>query len=288
MKKLSILNFQFSILMAVWIFSLPVLAQNTDAKYVSQLGVHIKNSGDFLNANKLSSKQMRKMMVDTFRDKAEDADFFKALDKYFPRQYENDLAVILKDYYAKNLTLQQIDTLINSSSSENIKRSLQGLEQCQDAAYRDKLVDETLQAIADKTGKKKKKKNLKKFVSDCPEDYRSVLATYAQVANIDKLAEDEINAIYHTIALEDLNAYTSFLGSNAVASSNKAEAAVTEDIYNVQSACISKFQSWTYKAYPSLFTKKQVQPKKRKGRKGKGAKQQNNDDVIIDGGALLN
>ena len=44
-----------------------------------------------------------------------------------------------------------------------------------------------------------------------------------------------------------------------------------EDIYNVQSACISKFQSWTYKAYPSLFTKKQVQPKKRKGRKGKGA-----------------
>ncbi len=288
MKKLSILNFQFSILMAVWIFSLPVLAQNTDAKYVSQLGVHIKNSGDFLNANKLSSKQMRKMMVDTFRDKAEDADFFKALDKYFPRQYENDLAVILKDYYAKNLTLQQIDTLINSSSSENIKRSLQGLEQCQDAAYRDKLVDETLQAIADKTGKKKKKKNLKKFVSDCPEDYRSVLANYAQVANIDKLAEDEINAIYHTIALEDLNAYTSFLGSNAVASSNKAEAAVTEDIYNVQSACISKFQSWTYKAYPSLFTKKQVQPKKRKGRKGKGAKQQNNDDVIIDGGALLN
>ena len=288
MKKLSILNFQFSILMAVWIFSLPVLAQNTDAKYVSQLGVHIKNSGDFLNANKLSSKQMRKMMVDTFRDKAEDADFFKALDKYFPRQYENDLAVILKDYYAKNLTLQQIDTLINSSSSENIRRSLQGLEQCQDAAYRDKLVDETLQAIADKTGKKKKKKNLKKFVSDCPEDYRSVLANYAQVANIDKLAEDEINAIYHTIALEDLNAYTSFLGSNAVASSNKAEAAVTEDIYNVQSACISKFQSWTYKAYPSLFTKKQVQPKKRKGRKGKGAKQQNNDDVIIDGGALLN
>ena len=276
MKKLSILNFQFSILMAVWIFSLPVLAQNTDAKYVSQLGVHIKNSGDFLNANKLSSKQMRKMMVDTFRDKAEDADFFKALDKYFPRQYENDLAVILKDYYAKNLTLQQIDTLINSSSSENIRRSLQG------------LVDETLQAIADKTGKKKKKKNLKKFVSDCPEDYRSVLANYAQVANIDKLAEDEINAIYHTIALEDLNAYTSFLGSNAVASSNKAEAAVTEDIYNVQSACISKFQSWTYKAYPSLFTKKQVQPKKRKGRKGKGAKQQNNDDVIIDGGALLN
>ncbi len=288
MKKLSILNFQFSILLAVWIFSLPVLAQNTDAKYVSQLGVHIKNSGDFLNANKLSSKQMRKMMVDTFRDKAEDADFFKALDKYFPRQYENDLAAILKDYYAKNLTLQQIDTLINSSSSENIKRSLQGLEQCQDAAYRDKLVDETLQAIADKTGKKKKKKNLKKFVSDCPEDYRSVLANYAQVANIDKLAEDEINAIYHTIALEDLNAYTSFLGSNAVASSNKAEAAVTEDIYNVQSACISKFQSWTYKAYPSLFTKKQVQPKKRKGRKGKGAKQQNNDDVIIDGGALLN
>lgn len=288
MKKLSILNFQFSILLAVWIFSLPVLAQNTDAKFVSQLGVHIKNSGDFLNANKLSSKQMRKMMVDTFRDKAEDADFFKALDKYFPRQYENDLAAILKDYYAKNLTLQQIDTLINSSSSENIKRSLQGLEQCQDAAYRDKLVDETLQAIADKTGKKKKKKNLKKFVSDCPEDYRSVLANYAQVANIDKLAEDEINAIYHTIALEDLNAYTSFLGSNAVASSNKAEAAVTEDIYNVQSACISKFQSWTYKAYPSLFTKKQVQPKKRKGRKGKGAKQQNNDDVIIDGGALLN
>ena len=286
MKKLSILNFQFSILLAVWIFSLPVLAQNTDAKFVSQLGVHIKNSGDFLNANKLSSKQMRKMMVDTFRDKAEDADFFKALDKYFPRQYENDLAVILKDYYAKNLTLQQIDTLINSSSSENIRRSLQGLEQCQDAAYRDKLVDETLQAIADKTGKKKKKKNLKKFVSDCPEDYRSVLANYAQVANIDKLAEDEINAIYHTIALEDLNAYTSFLGSNAVASSNKAEAAVTEDIYNVQSACISKFQSWTYKTYPSLFTKKQVQPKKRKGRKGKGAKQQNNDDVIIDGGVL--
>ena len=286
MKKLSILNFQFSILMAVWIFSLPVLAQNTDAKYVSQLGVHIKNSGDFLNANKLSSKQMRKMMVDTFRDKAEDADFFKALDKYFPRQYENDLVAILKDYYAKNLTLQQIDTLINSSSSENIKRSLQGLEQCQDAAYRDKFVDETLQAIADKTGKKKKKKNLKKFVSDCPEDYRSVLANYAQVANIDKLAEDEINAIYHTIALEDLNAYTSFLGSNAVASSNKAEAAVTEDIYNVQSACISKFQSWTYKAYPSLFTKKQVQPKKRKGRKGKGAKQQNNDDVIIDGGVI--
>ena len=63
MKKLLIL--------AVWMLSLPVLAQNTDAKFVSQLGIHIKNSGDFLNANKLSSKQMRKMMVDTFRDKAE-------------------------------------------------------------------------------------------------------------------------------------------------------------------------------------------------------------------------
>ena len=273
--------------MAVWMFSLPVLAQNTDAKFVSQLGVHIKNSGDFLNANKLSSPQMRKMMVDTFRDKGDDADFAKALDKYFPRQYEIDLAAILKDYYGKELTLQQIDTLINSSSSENIKRAIEGLERCKDFAYRDKLVDETLQAIADKTGKKKKKKNLKKFVSDCPEDYRSALVAYTQVANIDKLAEDEINAIYHTVALEDLNAYTSFLGSAAVASSHKAEAAVTEDIYNVQSACISKFQSWTYKAYPSLFTKKQVQPKKRKGRKGKGAKQQqSNDDVIIDGGVL--
>ena len=268
--------------------SLPVLAQNTDVKYVSQLGVYIKNSGDFLNANKLSSKQMRKMMVDTFRDKAEDANFFKALDKYFPRQYENDLAAILKDYYGKELTIQQIESLVASSSSENIKRAIEGLEQCKDAAYRDKLVDETLQAIAEKTGKKKKKKNLKKFVSDCTEDYRSVLTTYAQVSNIDKLAEDEINAIYHTVALEDLNAYTEFLGSDAVASSHKVEAAVTEDIYNVQSACISKFQSWTYKAYPSLFTKKQVQPKKRKGRKGKGAKQQNNDDVIIDGGMLIN
>ena len=113
MKKLLIL--------AVWLFTLPVLAQNTDAKFVSQLGVHIKNSGDFLNANKLSSKQMRKMMVDTFRDKADDADFFKALDKYFPRQYENDLAAILKDYYGKELTLQQIETLVNSSSSDNIK-----------------------------------------------------------------------------------------------------------------------------------------------------------------------
>lgn len=276
------------LILAVWMLSLPVLAQNTDAKFVSQLGVHIKNSGDFLNANKLSSKQMRKMMVDTFRDKAEDDDFFKALDKYFPRQYEIDLAAILKDYYGKELTLQQIDTLINGSSSENIKRAIEGLERCKDFAYRDKLVDETLQAIADKTGKKKKKKNLKKFVSDCTEDYRSALAAYTQVVNIDKLAEDEINAIYHTVTLEDLNAYTSFLGSAAVASSHKAEAAVTEDIYNVQSACISKFQSWTYKAYPSLFTKKQVQPKKRKGRKGKGAKQQNNDDVIIDGGALLN
>ena len=254
------------LLLAVWMLSLPVLAQNTDTKYVSQLGVHIKNSGDFLNANKLSSKQMRKMMVDTFRDKADDADFFKALDKYFPRQYEIDLAAI---------------------SSENIKRALEGFERCKDFAYRDKLVDETLQAIADKTGKKKKKKNLKKFVSDCTEDYRSALATYTQVAKIDKLAEDEINAIYHTVTLEDLNAYTAFLGSGAVASSHKAEAAVTEDIYNVQSACISKFQSWTYKAYPSLFTKKQVQPKKRKGRKGKGAKQQQgNDDVIIDGGTL--
>ena len=276
------------LILAVWMLSLPVLAQNTDAKYVSQLGVYIKNSGDFLNANKLSSKQMRKMMVDTFRDKAEDADFFKALDKYFPRQYENDLAAILKDYYGKELTIQQIESLVASSSSENIKRTIEGLEQCKDAAYRDKLVDETLQAIAEKTGKKKKKKNLKKFVSDCTEDYRSVLATYAQVSNIDKLAEDEINAIYHTVALEDLNAYTEFLGSDAVASSHKVEAAVTEDIYNVQSACISKFQSWTYKAYPSLFTKKQVQPKKRKGRKGKGAKQQNNDDVIIDGGMLIN
>ena len=145
MKKLLIL--------AVWLISLPVLAQNTDAKYVSQLGVYIKNSGDFLNANKLSSKQMRKMMVDTFRDKAEDADFFKALDKYFPRQYETDLAAILKDYYGKELTLQQIETLVNSSSSENIKRAIEGLEQCKDAVYRDKLVDETLQAIADKTGK---------------------------------------------------------------------------------------------------------------------------------------
>lgn len=280
MKKLLIL--------AVWLFTLPVLAQNTDAKYVSQLGVYIKNSGDFLNANQLSSKQMRKMMVDTFRDKADDADFFKALDKYFPRQYENDLAAILKDYYGKELTLQQIETLVNSSSSDNIKRAVEGLEQCKDAVYRDKLVDETLQAIADKTGKKKKKKNLKKFVSDCTEDYRSVLANYTQVANIDKLAEDEINAIYHTIALEDLNAYATFLGSDAVASSRKVENAVAEDIYNVQSACISKFQNWTYKAYPSLFTKKQVQPKKRKGRKGKGTKQQNNDDVIIDGGVLIN
>ena len=280
MKKLLIL--------AVWLFTLPVLAQNTDAKYVSQLGVYIKNSGDFLNANQLSSKQMRKMMVDTFRDKADDADFFKALDKYFPRQYENDLAAILKDYYGKELTLQQIETLVNSSSSDNIKRAVEGLEQCKDAVYRDKLVDETLQAIADKTGKKKKKKNLKKFVSDCTEDYRSVLANYTQVANIDKLAEDEINAIYHTVALEDLNAYATFLGSDAVASSRKVENAVAEDIYNVQSACISKFQNWTYKAYPSLFTKKQVQPKKRKGRKGKGTKQQNNDDVIIDGGVLIN
>lgn len=280
MKKLLIL--------AVWLFTLPVLAQNTDAKYVSQLGVYIKNSGDFLNANQLSSKQMRKMMVDTFRDKADDADFFKALDKYFPRQYENDLAAILKDYYGKELTLQQIETLVNSSSSDNIKRAVEGLEQCKDAVYRDKLVDETLQAIADKTGKKKKKKNLKKFVSDCTEDYRSVLATYTQVANIDKLAEDEINAIYHTVALEDLNAYAIFLGSDAVASSRKVENAVAEDIYSVQSACISKFQNWTYKAYPSLFTKKQVQPKKRKGRKGKGTKQQNNDDVIIDGGVLIN
>ena len=280
MKKLLIL--------AVWLFTLPVLAQNTDAKYVSQLGVYIKNSGDFLNANQLSSKQMRKMMVDTFRDKADDADFFKALDKYFPRQYENDLAAILKDYYGKELTIQQIETLVNSSSSDNIKRAVEGLEQCKDAVYRDKLVDETLQAIADKTGKKKKKKNLKKFVSDCTEDYRSVLANYTQVANIDKLAEDEINAIYHTVALEDMSAYTEFLGSDAVASSRKVENAVAEDIYNVQSACISKFQSWTYKAYPSLFTKKQVQPKKRKGRKGKGAKQQNNDDVIIDGGVLIN
>ena len=280
MKKLLIL--------AVWLFTLPVLAQNTDVKYVSQLGVYIKNSGDFLNANQLSSKQMRKMMVDTFRDKADDADFFKALDKYFPRQYENDLAAILKDYYGKELTLQQIETLVNSSSSDNIKRAVEGLEQCKDAVYRDKLVDETLQAIADKTGKKKKKKNLKKFVSDCTEDYRSVLANYTQVANIDKLAEDEINAIYHTVALEDLNAYATFLGSDAVASSRKVENAVAEDIYNVQSACISKFQNWTYKAYPSLFTKKQVQPKKRRGRKGKGTKQQNNDDVIIDGGVLIN
>jgi len=274
------------LILAVWMLSLPVLAQNTDAKFVSQLGVHIKNSGDFLNANKLSSKQMRKMMVDTFRDKADDADFFKALDKYFPRQYESDLAAILKDYYGKVLTLQQIDTLINSSSSENIKRAIDGFERCKEFEYRDKLVDETLQAIADKTGKKKKKKNLKKFVSDCPEDYRSALVAYTQTTGIEKLAEDEINAIYHTVGLEDLNAYTSFLGSDAVASSHKAEASVTEDIYNVQSACISKFQSWTYKAYPSLFTKKQVQPKKRKGRKGKGAKQQNNDDVIIDGGVL--
>ena len=280
MKKLLIL--------AVWLFTLPVLAQNTDAKYVSQLGVYIKNSGDFLNSNQLSSKQMRKMMVDTFRDKADDADFFKALDRYFPRQYENDLAAILKDYYGKELTLQQIESLVASSSSENIKRAIEGLEQCKDAVYRDKLVDETLQAIADKTGKKKKKKNLKKFVSDCTEDYRSVLANYTQVANIDKLAEDEINAIYHTVALEDMSAYTEFLGSDAVASSRKVENAVAEDIYNVQSACISKFQNWTYKAYPSLFTKKQVQPKKRKGRKGKGTKQQNNDDVIIDGGVLIN
>ena len=280
MKKLLIL--------AVWMLSLSVLAQNTDAKFVSQLGVHIKNSGDFLNANKLSSKQMRKMMVDTFRDKADDADFFKALDKYFPRQYESDLATILKDYYGKVLTIQQIDTLINSSSSENIKRAIEGFESCKEFEYRDKLVDETLQAIADKTGKKKKKKNLKKFVSDCPEDYRSALVVYTQATGIEKLAEDEINAIYHTVALEDLNAYTAFLASDAVASSHKAEASVTEDIYNVQSACISKFQSWTYKAYPSLFTKKQVQPKKRKGRKGKGAKQQNNEDVIIDGGALIN
>ena len=269
------------LILAVWMLSLPVLAQNTDAKFVSQLGVHIKNSGDFLNANKLSSKQMRKMMVDTFRDKADDADFFKALDKYFPRQYESDLATILKDYYGKVLTLQQIDTLINSSSSENIKRAIDGFERCKEFEYRDKLVDETLQAIADKTGKKKKKKNLKKFVSDCPEDYRSALAAYTQATGIEKLAEDEIN-------VEDLNAYTAFLASDAVASSHKAEASVTEDIYNVQSACISKFQSWTYKAYPSLFTKKQVQPKKRKGRKGKGTKQQNNDDVIIDGGVLIN
>lgn len=274
------------LIMAVWFMSLPILAQNTDAKYLSQLSIHIKNSGDFLNANKLSSDDMRMMLVNTFRSKEYEGDFDKALNKYFPHQYENDLASILLPYYSKVLTIQQIDTLVKVPSSESVKRAVEGIERCKDAEYRDKLVDETLQSVADKTGKKKKKKNLKKFVSDCTEEYRSVLSTYAQASGIEKLAEDEINAIYHTVSLEDMTAYASFLASNAVSSSHQAENAVVEDIYNVQSACISKFQSWTYKAFPSLFTKKQVQPKKRKGRKGKGAKNQpqNNDDVIIDGG----
>lgn len=275
------------LIMAVWFISLPILAQNTDAKFLSQLSIHIKNSGDFLNANKLSSDDMKTMLVNTFRSKEYEEDFDKALNKYFPRQYESDLASILLPYYSKTLTIQQIDTLVKVSSSENVKRAVEGIERCKDAEYRDKLVDETLQSIADKTGKKKKKKNLKKFVSDCSEDYRAILSTYAQASGIEKLAEDEINAIYHTVAIEDMTALASYLSSNAVASSHLAENAVVEDIYNVQSACIGKFQNWTYKAFPSLFTKKQVQPKKRKGRKGKGAKnqqQQNNDDVIIDGG----
>ena len=224
------------------------------------------------------------MLVNTFRSKEYEGDFDKALNKYFPHQYESDLASILLPYYSKVLTIQQIDTLVKVPSSESVKRAVEGIERCKDAEYRDKLVDETLQSVADKTGKKKKKKNLKKFVSDCTEEYRSVLSTYAQASGIEKLAEDEINAIYHTVSLEDITAYASFLASNAVSSSHQAENAVVEDIYNVQSACISKFQSWTYKAFPSLFTKKQVQPKKRKGRKGKGAKNQpqNNDDVIIE------
>lgn len=272
--------------MAVWFISLPILAQNTDAKYLSQLSIVIKNSGDFLNANKLTSPQMRKMMFDTFRDKEDDDDFNKALDKYFPRQYETDLASTLKAYYAKELNIQQLDSLVKGSSAEEVKRVLEGFAKCQDAEYRDKLVDETLQSVTDKTGKKKKKKNLKKFKSDCTDEYRSVLDSYTQIMGIEKPAEDMVNAIFHTVSLEDLNAYTSFLGSNAVASSHKAENAVVEDIYSVQAACVANFQSWTYKAFPSLFTKKQVQPKKRKGRKGKGAKNQpqSNDDVIIDGG----
>lgn len=274
------------LIMAVWFMSLPILAQNTDAKFLSQLSIHIKNSGEFLNANKLSSDDMKTMLVNTFRSKEYEEDFDKALNKYFPRQYESDLASILLPYYSKTLTIQQIDTLVKVSSSENVKRAVEGIERCKDAEYRDKLVDETLQSIADKTGKKKKKKNLKKFKSDCTDEYRSVLDSYTQIMGIEKPAEDMVNAIFHTVALEDLNAYTSFLGSNAVASSHKAENAVVEDIYSVQAACVANFQSWTYKAFPSLFTKKQVQPKKRKGRKGKGAKNQpqNNDDVIIDGG----
>lgn len=277
MKKLLIL--------AVWMISLPILAQNTDAKYVAKLSAHIKNSTDFLNANKLSSSQMRKMMEDTFKNKEFEDDFEKALDKYFPRQYENDLAANLKPYYDKVLTIQQIDSLVNGASAESIKRAIEGIGKCEDDVYRDKLVDETLQSIADKTGKKKKKKNLKKFVSDCTEDYRSVLATYTQAKGIDRLAEDMVNAIFHTVAIEDMTAYANFLASNAVASSHKAETAIVEDIYNVQSACVAKFQTWTYKAFPSLFTKKQVQPKKRKGRKGKAVKvQPQNNDEIIDAG----
>lgn len=274
------------IVMAIWmIVSMPVIAQKTDTKYTTALGSYLKSEESFLTSNNLSSQKMRKMMEDTFRDKQGDADFNKALDKYFTSKYEKDLVETLSPYFSKELSVQQMDSLVNCPSAENIKRVKDGMTQCADAEYRDKKVDETLSSNVQKSGKKKKKKNMKKFKSDCPEDYRNALSAYNQAVGNDKMAEDMVNAIYHTVSIDDLNAYTAYLGSGAIASSAKAEKSVADDIYNVQAECISKFQTWTYKTYPSLFTKKQVQPKKRKGRKGKSSKttKQNNDE-IIDGG----
>lgn len=261
-----------------------MLAQKTDTKYTNQLSTYLNNSESFLSANNLSSQKMRKMMEDTFTDKKGDTDFTKALNKYFSEKYQSDLVEILTPYYSKEMTQQQMETLVNNPSAENIKRAKEGLAQCNDAQYRDKKVDETLTSISQKTGKKKKKKNLKKFTSDCTQDYRTALASYNTTTGGAKMSEDMVNAIYHTVSIEDLNAYTTYLGSDAVASGTRAEKAVEDDLYNIQAACISKFQTWTYKAYPSLFTKKQVQPKKRKGRKGKSTKTKQNNDEIIDGG----
>ena len=273
------------LILAAWMLvSIPAISQKTDAKFSTKVSSYLKKSDTFLAANGLSSQAMRKMMEDTFRDKQGNADFSKALDKYFSSKYESDLAEILTPYYSENMNLQQIDSLTNWPDAENVKRAQDGLVLCADADYRDKKVDETLTSVAEKTGKKKKKKNLKKFTSDCTEDYRSVLESYNNAAGNEKMSEDMVNAVYHTIAVEDLGAYTSYLRSEAVASGKKTETAIVDDIYDIQSECISKFQSWTYKAYPSLFTKKQVQPKKRKGRKGKSSKTKQDPDAIIDGG----
>lgn len=285
------------IFMAVWLLALPLFAQKNTKKvtdnYTSQLTTLIQNSTGFLNANKLSSPQMKKMMNDTFRAIADNDDFVKASDKYFSTQYTNDLINILKPYY-KDLTIQQIDSLISINSADNIHRAMDGLALCTDADYRDNKVDEMLNATVTAKNEKAKakaikkiKKNMSKYKSDCTDEYRqalSMLNPNALQSSVN-LSEEYINAIYHTVSLDDLKAYTSVINSRAVILGKQAEAAVTDDIYNVQTECVSHFQTWTYKAFPSIFTKKQVVPKKRKGKKGKkNNNTQQSKDTIIEGG----